>query len=166
MLSTFFTVSYIFSPLILVLSGDPDIFISEPPVYYPTRRNYTFISAMYGSDTVTIQYDDPLKSCMPSSTQTCDFYIGIYSWGRIAQFTLTATLDTGFYDVNNLIALRDGVPQSGTVKKERYVYYKFDINNAGLNVATLITATVSYLISLFPPLFSHSYFICFIYLCT
>jgi hypothetical protein len=65
-------------------SGDPDLYISVPPNYQPTRENYTWTSRGFGADTLTLQADEIHKHCMPDpfAGTGCDFYISVYGCGR------------------------------------------------------------------------------------
>lgn len=127
-----------------MFSGDPDLFIAQWPNTHPTSRNFTFSAASIGADTVTIQSTDPDLRCRPNTQAgtSCDFYIGVYSWHKPARYTITAALDTGFYSPSTNTVLRDGVPQTGSVQKSRYVYYTYKVPKTDRSFQTLLTVTV------------------------
>lgn len=141
----YFYTFYLSTYYLLVFSGDPDLFIAQWPNTHPTSRNFTFSAASIGADTVTVQSTDPLLRCHPDAktSTSCDFYIGVYSWHKPSRYTITASLDTGYYNPNSNTILKDGVPQTGTVQKSRYVYYTYNIPKTGRPIQTLITVTVS-----------------------
>ena len=100
-----------------------DLFISMAPITHPTRSNFTWAQAMFGGDTITVQYQDITKRCtpVPSTGKGCDFYVGVYGW-KNSSYTLTAKVDDGFRTPTLLL---DQHPQSGHVDLGGYQYYKY-----------------------------------------
>ena len=108
-------------------SGDPDIYASEYPYTTPTKANHSFVSANLGTDTLTIQANDPKKVCTPDPSfgHICDFYIGIYTWSVLpAEYSIVISEDTGYFNGTSLLELKPGRPQSGVVVGGRYAYFK------------------------------------------
>jgi hypothetical protein len=55
-------------------------------------------------------------------------------------------LDDGFFNPQRLIHLSDGIPQTGVVKKEQYVYFQY-YSQPTNNGRTTFTLTVSNFLS-------------------
>ena len=99
----------------------------------PSVNNYTWGTAAWGTDTITIQATDALLHCTPDPTTTgCIYSIAVYGW-RNSSYTITATLDEGWL---NPIRLLDGQPQTGSVLQGEFRYYKFVINQDVLSDIT------------------------------
>ena len=62
------------------LTGDPDLVVSVPPNFHPTKDNHTWISRAFGGDSLTIQAESIKEYCTPNPLLGvgCDFYIGVY----------------------------------------------------------------------------------------
>jgi hypothetical protein len=104
-----------------------DLFISMRPVTHPTRSNFTWFQSKYGADSITLQYTDMARHCVPRPTVTggdCDIYIGVYGWQNTS-FTVLASVDEGF---RSPITLLDQAPQSGHVDNSGYMYYRYAIS--------------------------------------
>ena len=65
-------------------SGDPDVFIDLAPNRHPNRSNFTWASASYGSDFITIQAEDISKHCVPDQSKSlpCYFYAAVFGWSN------------------------------------------------------------------------------------
>jgi hypothetical protein len=99
------------------------------PITHPTRTNYTWYQTKFGADTMSLQYQDIAKHCVPVPTQVgkdCDIYIGVFGWANTS-FTIVATADEGFLSP---IVLSDQQPQSGAVAVSQYSYFSYKINVA------------------------------------
>lgn len=117
--------SMCFSPLALLA----DLYISLEPVTRPDQRNYTWHQSKFGADTLTLQYSDIAKHCVPDPTRAggeCDFFVGVFGWQN-STFTILAAAKEGF---RSPITLLDLAPQSGAVLTGEYAYYKYLINVA------------------------------------
>lgn len=100
------------------ITGDADLFIGAPPLYHPSRHNFTWASAAFGSDAVTIQADMLSPYCIPNAQtgKHCDLFLGVYGW-RNSTFTLLANINDGF---RSPVTLVDKQPQDGLVGKLLY----------------------------------------------
>jgi hypothetical protein len=99
------------------------------PVVHPTRTNFTWFQSKFGADSVTLQYGEMSKHCVPRPTVVggdCDIYIGVYGWMNTT-FTIMAAVDEGF---RSPITLIDQSPQSGHVGDGAYTYYRYSISVA------------------------------------
>lgn len=97
------------------------------PVTHPTRSNFTWFQSKYGADSLTLQYSEMAKHCVPRPTVVggdCDIFIGVYGWMNTT-FTIMATVDEGF---RSPVTLIDQMPQSGHVADAAYTYYKYAIS--------------------------------------
>ena len=109
------------------ISGDPDMFISMAPVKHPSRTNNTWFQSKFGADSLTLQYTDTSKHCVPNpavSGKHCDVFIGVYGWQNTT-FTILANVDEGFRAPSTLL---DQVPQTGYVGTSQYTYYKYAVS--------------------------------------
>ncbi len=122
------------------------MYISEAPVTRPTAKNFTFFSISLGADTITVQAADPKKKCQPDPAihKTCDLFIGIQGWAHTAVFTIVALTDSSFYNDSSTVELQEGRPQTGAVARGRYAYFQYQAPVSDLNIATLITLSVSF----------------------
>eukprot|EP01041_Mallomonas_annulata_P003044 gene3044-5962_t len=109
-------------------SGDPDVFISMKPITHPTRSNFTWISASFGTETITLQGHDIEHHCAKKkvcNAMRCDLYIGVYG-ARNSSYSIVASMDEGFVAP---IILIDNQIQNGKVDTDKYIYYKFTIGD-------------------------------------
>mmetsp|Transcript_3149 Transcript_3149/g.4876 ORF Transcript_3149/g.4876 Transcript_3149/m.4876 type:complete len:2519 (-) Transcript_3149:278-7834(-) len=108
-------------------SGDPDMFVSLAPNRHPSYANYTWMTAFWGADTLTIQHSDLSEYCVPvpSEGKNCELFIAIYGWQNCS-YSIVAQMDEGAL---HPVALVDGQPQSGHVALGSYAYYTFFIND-------------------------------------
>eukprot|EP01083_Nonionella_stella_P293267 997311_1 len=90
----------------------------------PTKNDHIWASNSYGSDLITISHDSPL-SCN-ATTVDCTYIIGIYGF-RHSLYSITATTEQS-------IELQDGIPVQGTLSKNQWHYYKFQVNNEPLMI--------------------------------
>ena len=97
------------------------------PLTHPSRSNFTWYQSKFGADTLTLQWSEISKRCVPRPTVIggdCDIYIGVFGWQNTS-FTVMANVDEGF---RSPITLIDQSPQSGFVGNEEYIYYKYSIS--------------------------------------
>jgi hypothetical protein len=118
------------------------VYVSLPPVYHPSRTNYTWSQASLGADTITLQYSDIIKGCTPnpSAQKACDFYISVYGW-KNTSYAITASVNDGFASP---VLLLDQVSQSGSVKAGQYQYYRYYVQSnisIPLSVKFVVTPT-------------------------
>eukprot|EP00598_Pedospumella_elongata_P002386 CAMPEP_0184975878 /NCGR_PEP_ID=MMETSP1098-20130426/6959_1 /TAXON_ID=89044 /ORGANISM="Spumella elongata, Strain CCAP 955/1" /LENGTH=2755 /DNA_ID=CAMNT_0027498653 /DNA_START=79 /DNA_END=8346 /DNA_ORIENTATION=+ len=109
------------------INGDPDMFISMAPVRHPTRDNNTWFQSKFGADSITLQYRDTAKHCVPNPNvagKHCDVYIGVFGWMNTT-FTILANVDEGF---RSPVLLLDQSPQTGLVDTAHYTYYKYSVS--------------------------------------
>lgn len=121
--------------------GDPDMYISAWPNTYPSGHNYTWMTAYWGDDTITIQSEELKARCGASikHNRNCELYIALTSFTNTS-YSVVAYMDEGFVHPTVLL---DGQAQSGVVKKGDYSYYSFDIAMADNSLATGITFTMT-----------------------
>jgi hypothetical protein len=97
------------------------------PLTHPSRDNFTWFQSKFGADSITLQYGDMSKHCVPRPAVVggdCDIFIGVYGWMNTS-FTVMATVDEGF---RSPITLIDQSPQSGFVDNAGYAYYRYAIS--------------------------------------
>lgn len=88
--------------------GDPDLFVSKTNTR-PSAANHTWAAQTIRGDSITIPPTDP-EACV-----LCTYYIGVSAFTNTT-FTLVASF-------SDIVALADGVPQTGAVAKGEFRYY-------------------------------------------
>jgi hypothetical protein len=121
--------------------GDPDLYVSTWPNAFPSGSNYTWMTAYWGDDTITIQASSLAGHCGASIAHNgnCELYIGVTAYTNTS-YSVLAYMDEGF---SRPTALIDGQAQSGTVQKGDYVYFSFPISLATNALATGLTFTMT-----------------------
>ena len=102
------------------LSGDPDVFVSviNPA---PSWTNFTWYSAGFASEVITVQPTDPNYAAPPST-----YYIGVYGYYSNATFTITPLE----LMPQATIALASGQPQAGaTPAGHTMAYFTFNVSS-------------------------------------
>jgi len=103
------------------------MYISMAPVRHPSRGNNSWFQSKFGADTLTLQYRETSKHCVPNPLivgKHCDVFIGVFGWLNTS-FTILATVDEGF---RSPVVLLDQAPQSGFVGGSQYAYYKYSVS--------------------------------------
>lgn len=103
------------------------MFIGIGSLKHPTRSNFTWAQTLFGADSLTIQYSDIEKKCIPEPGihgHHCDFYIGVFGWLN-STFTILVTTNDGF---KSPVSLLDQQPQSGHVDLNSYIYYQYAVS--------------------------------------
>lgn len=112
-------------------TGDADLFVTACGVIWPhtsnaatcnmkpTNRSATWAAMTYGSETLVIPYGSP-KSCVPSESNPCRYYIAVYGF-TASSFSIMASLHS---DVP--VVLVSGVPQAGHVNASVENIYQLD----------------------------------------
>eukprot|EP00761_Pharyngomonas_kirbyi_P010997 gb/GECH01011021.1/.p1 GENE.gb/GECH01011021.1/~~gb/GECH01011021.1/.p1 ORF type:complete len:752 (+),score=135.92 gb/GECH01011021.1/:1-2256(+) len=98
------------------LNGDPDMFVSAE-VPFPNNVDFQWKSANFGFDLLEIGPNDP--NYKPNGK----YYIGIRGYGSENSFSILASTT----ETRNKIP--DGIPISGEIKSEEYIYYDFNLFN-------------------------------------
>lgn len=121
--------------------GDPDMYISTWPHTYPSGSNFTWMTAYWGDDTITIQSSSLKENCGASIKHNgnCELYIAVTGYTNTS-YSILAYMDEGFKHPSVLF---NGQAQSGSVEKGDYTYYSFQISIADNAVATSITFTMT-----------------------
>jgi hypothetical protein len=119
------------SVAVVPLWGDPDVFIDSEPNTRPTQANTNdgWKLMRIGGDSVTIQTQDLLAHCDNSAGgdhegRPCHYYIGVNAYGQNCSFVITASLNSGWSNPQQLIP---GVPQLGRVNTSTYEYYQMSV---------------------------------------
>jgi hypothetical protein len=82
-------------------TGDPDIYVSLEPQIFPTFSNFTWRSALFGADSLTIRHTD-------TNFRLGTYHIGVYAYTN-SIFTILATNDV------HKTVLINGVPQTSHI---------------------------------------------------
>lgn len=121
--------------------GDPDMYISTWPNTYPSGSNFTWMTAYWGDDTITIQASSLQEHCRVSIKHNgnCELYISVSTYTNTS-YSILAYMDEGF---KHPTVLFDGQAQSGSVQKGDYSYYSFQVSLADNAIASSVTFTLT-----------------------
>lgn len=103
-------------------SGDPDLYITTSEFgSLPNKTNYQWNAVSYRDDSITISHADE-NAC---KTVGCTYFVGVSSYTP-SSFTVTAVLQ-------DVVMLEDGVPQTGSVEKHAFRYYRLEGSQKNTN---------------------------------
>jgi len=106
-------------------SGDPDIYVATSHFNQrPNATSYQWAGIAYMADSVTIAPTNP-NYCL------CTYYVGVFSFSACSYSILA--------QFSNVTMLLDGVPTLGKVRKEQFVYYRFQIPEEATDVTFSVT---------------------------
>ncbi|CAG9324585.1 unnamed protein product [Blepharisma stoltei] len=116
---------------VTALTGDPDIYVSVfPNNTRPTKPNFDYASNVFGSDTITLDYNRDIKQGCQSTQTSCNLYIGIHGY-------VASTYTIRVHSKNNLPkALVSGAPETDQLNKTQYNFYYY-------SASTLVPLSIS-----------------------
>lgn len=101
--------------------GDPDLYVTDNGLL-PTLTNFTYRSADFGQDLVTINNPRPAT-----------YIIGVYGF-QTTQYSLTATTSAA------TTQLRDGIPFREDLPAKSYEYFYLDVDRVDMDLTVSVTS--------------------------
>jgi len=121
-------------------SGDPDLFMSLSP-HQPNRTSFTWTSAWYGAETLTLQAEELDTACLPDpgNKKACSYFLSVYGFSNTT-FTVLAALHLGWAHPVSLIL---GQPQTASLPEKDWVYYQLRLSLDGEDQPTVLISVTS-----------------------